>query len=496
MADSYTANLNLTKPEVGASRDTWGTKTNADWDTVDALFAAAGTGTSVGLNVGAGKTLAVAGTLTTTGAVNVSGLLTLTGTMPLVTGGSAVSSTLTLKSTSGVGTSDSIVMQVGNNGATTAMTINTSGSVGIGTTTLTNQGLRVSKTITGAVSAFNIFADGAIQPDVTTSAIYFSTNASAVSGTLADVKHFRTSQASFGTATFSNQYGFVSENNLTGATNNYGHFAANTAAVTAGKTAYGYYSAVNTATGGGTTYGFYAAGTAVNYFGGNVGIGTTTPNANLEVSGTATAVNITRYSTDNSTPILIFKKSRGTEASPTIISTGDNIGAVTFYGYDGSNFVSGGQILVQCATTPGTNDMPGNMLFRVSPDGSATVVTQAQISSAGLFSFNSGYGSAAVAYGCRAWVQFDGGGTPNIRADGNVTNITDNATGDYTINFTTALPDANYAISATCGSGASNARLASSPFTTAPTTSACRVATISPGGSQVDVGYISLAFFR
>jgi hypothetical protein len=67
MADSYTTNLNLTKPEVGASRDTWGMKTNADWDAVDALFNAAGTGTSVGLNVGSGKTLSVAGTLTATG---------------------------------------------------------------------------------------------------------------------------------------------------------------------------------------------------------------------------------------------------------------------------------------------------------------------------------------------------------------------------------------------------------------------------------------------
>ena len=107
----------------------------------------------------------------------------------------------------------------------------------------------------------------------------------------------------------------------------------------------------------------------------------------------------------------------------------------------------------------------------------------------GDMAFNSGYGSAAVAYGCRAWVNFNGTGTVAIRASGNVTSITDNSTGNYTVNFTTALVDANY-----------SAVAASFRFTqtAAGTHSTTQLNVVSQdiGGSSVDVDTIQVAVFR
>ena len=54
--------------------------------------------------------------------------------------------------------------------------------------------------------------------------------------------------------------------------------------------------------------------------------------------------------------------------------------------------------------------------------------------------------SGVEVYTCKAWVNFNGQGTVSINASGNVSSVTDNGTGDYTLNFTNSMPDVNYAV--------------------------------------------------
>jgi len=94
----------------------------------------------------------------------------------------------------------------------------------------------------------------------------------------------------------------------------------------------------------------------------------------------------------------------------------------------------------------------------------------------------------------RAWVNFNGTGTVAIRASLNVSSITDNGTGDYTVNFTTALADANYAINVTTsGDGWIGATRQQS---TSPTTSAVRIASFTGGGNNSDSAFMNISVFR
>lgn len=111
-------------------------------------------------------------------------------------------------------------------------------------------------------------------------------------------------------------------------------------------------------------------------------------------------------------------------------------------------------------------------------------------------------GSAPV-FGCRAWVNFHGG-TGVIRASGNVTSVTKNSTGDYTINFATNLPDANYSVGfGVVGTGvpALENPIVTIRNGTAPTASALRIevrteATNAANAALADIGTVCVQIFR
>jgi hypothetical protein len=177
---------------------------------------------------------------------------------------------------------------------------------------------------------------------------------------------------------------------------------------------------------------------------GNTGFGTTSPGGRV-----ASQVNFGNGSNANYVAQAAGTaqgQTAGYSFRSTFVGTGDNTPRRSADIWSGFNGGSWGNEYI--AFGVGNNGS--------SNDAQNQTAEKMRITGGGDLQFNSGYGSVATAYGCRAWVNFNGTGTVAIREDGNVSSITDNGTGDYTVNFATAMPDGNYSVGAWCISNTTN----------------------------------------
>jgi hypothetical protein len=232
--------------------------TDSTSTTTGSIITAGGAGIAKALFVG--TTANVAGAVTLQSTLGVTGVTT-------VQAGTAALPAITTTGDTNTGiffpAADTIAFA---EGGAEVMRISSAGNVGIGATSLTQFNLRISNNITGSTSSQVVRADGTVQSDVTSEAIYFNarTQTAAAAFTLTDLVAYGVSQGTIGAgSTVTNQYAYKVDSSITGATNNYGFYG-------------------NIASGTGR-YNFYANGTADNYFAGNVGIGTTAPVTKLNL---------------------------------------------------------------------------------------------------------------------------------------------------------------------------------------------------------------------
>jgi hypothetical protein len=141
-------------------------------------------------------------------------------------------------------------------------------------------------------------------------------------------------------------------------------------------------------------------------------------------------------------------------------------------------------------TINGSGTITGASTLATTP--SVTQINSSAVSTPTLFGDSAG---TQVGTLCRAWVNYKGTATVSIRASFNVSSVTVNGTGDYTINFTNALADANF--SSVVSGGSKNAGYSvGTSESSAPTSSSFRVLNSYPGVGVADANYVFAAVFR
>jgi hypothetical protein len=164
--------------------------------------------------------------------------------------------------------------------------------------------------------------------------------------------------------------------------------------------------------------------------------------------------------------------------------------------FDGTNF----RYLTTGATTYCALATDGSYAWSRAASGTAgnvvTFTTAMNLDASSNLQFNSGYGSVATAYGCRAWVNFDGTGTVAIRNSGNVSSITDSGVGDYNVNFTNAMPDGNYSAAGSVTASGGGAYVVCPDHAGAYPTGYLRIQVSTGAGTTIDRPVVNVAVFR
>lgn len=218
----------------------------------------------------------------------------------------------------------------------------------------------------------------------------------------------------------------------------------------------------------------------INYTAGNVGIGTINPSTILNVQQSSAADATVRLNNTNA----------GAYAAAL------NIDALNLTGSRYNTLYSSNNGTYQWSISGGGAD--STMAFGTGSSNTERM----RLDASGNLKFDSGYGSVATAYGCRLWVNFNGTGTVAIRGSGNITSISDNGTGDYSIFFTNNMPDNNYSVCLsgmrdTDNNGSLNTTLLrSSVYGNTVSTGNIRILAENDSGTRVDPLMYSVAVFR